>query len=154
MATRYLWKSLKVPKKSVTDTLAETTENSEGTETISEPVEFDAEDRFFEKRYGKVLQFLWSWVHEETEAKPTHLIPCCRKTPIDWSDRTHNACLQPKSPLVPPQSASPPGPAPMRMELGSFDNAVIAMAKLSDGWERKIEMEVHEKEVRDQRKKE
>jgi len=123
------------------------------TKDSTEAEEFDSDDRFFEKRYGSTLRFLWSVIHEESSVKPTRLTPCCKKSTMDWADSVHAACLDQATPL-PPQFTPPPGPAPMRMELGGFDNAAIAMAKLSDAWERKIEMEVQEKETRDQKKQE
>jgi len=128
-------------------------DHTETTITIKESEAFDSEDRFFERRYGNALRFLWSIVHEDTAVKSTRLHPCCRKSTMDWADAIHDSCLQSGTPL-PPQFTPPPGQAPVRLEMGGFDNAAVAMAKLSDAWEKKIEMEVQEKENRDQKKKE
>ena len=103
---------------------------------------------------ANTLRFLWSILHEDKAVKAVRLAPCCKRSTLEWSDSIHEACglgSHQEAPL--PPFSPPPGPAP-RMEIGGFDNAAIAMAKLSDAWERKIEMEVLEKEDRDLKKKE
>ena len=135
------------------DGTPKSTEVTKTTIDLNESDSFDSEDRFFERRYGNILRFLWSIVHEDSAVKPTRLNPCCRKSAMKWADTIHDSCLHSGTPL-PPQFTPPPGQAPVRLEMGGFDNAAVAMAKLSDAWEKKIEMEVQEKENRDQKKKE
>ena len=127
-------------------------------EIVTQPKEdegFDDDNRSFERRFARILLFLWSIIHEDSSIKPVHIAICSRASTLEWLDSTHDKCLGPSAPLPPqPQSILPP-PFPMQMgtNLG-LDHAAVAMTKLSDAWGKKIELEVQEKEERDKKKKE
>jgi len=120
----------------------------------SELEPFDDADRLYEKRFGRVLRFLWSLVHHGDNVKPTRLSPCSRASTEKWLEEVHEKYLQGDGPPLPPFL---PVPSPMQIhpvqDGTGLNNAATAIHKLSDIWGRKIELEEKEKEDREQKKK-
>jgi len=130
----------------------DTDETSMEENEVEEEYTFDNSDREYEKSFGRVLQFLWGLVHEESVIKPTRLSPCAKISTEEWLDKVHDAHFK-KEVSLPPFMPPTPTAAPPGHDLG-LNNAATAIHKLSDIWGRKIDFDEKEKENKEKKKKE
>jgi len=134
----------------IPDTTADLAEPAQ--ESQGEDCKFDDSERSYERRFGRVLQFLWGLVHEDTSVKPTRISPCTKASTEEWLDGIHDAHFRVEVSLPP---FLPPIPAETRPGHDTgLSNAATAIHKLSDIWGRKIDFDEREKEIKEKKKKE
>jgi len=129
-----------------------TKETGEKENVPHEETTFDDSERTYERSFGRVLQFLWSIVHEDTAVKPTKMSPCTKASTEKWLDKVHDTHFQKEVTLPPFMPPTPTGTLPGH-DLG-LSSAATAIHKLSDIWGRKIDFDEKEKESKEKKKKE
>jgi len=136
-------------------TSEETTTPSDAQPTVTqtqEPTAFDSPEKFYELRFGRVLEFLWGVVHEEKVVKATKIVPCGSPAVTLWSDTVHERCLGMQHQPLPP--FLPPAPAQHQQDVSGLSNVATAMTKLSHEMARKNELEMVTKQENEKKKSE
>ena len=106
------------------------------------------EDNLFEKRFNRVLIFLWGIIQEPNIVKPTRLSLCTKTSTEAWLDELHDKHLK-KRTLQQQQSYT----SSIIQDESNLNNAAVAIHKLSDIWGRKVSLEEQEKEEREKKLK-
>ena len=114
---------------------------------------FDNQEKFYELRFGRILEFLWGVVHEEKIVKATKITPCGSPAVTLWSDTIHEKCLavqrQPLPPFLPPAP-----PVQNHPDVSGLSNVATAMTKLSHEMARKNELDMVSKQESEKKKSE
>jgi len=120
---------------------------------VSQQLDFDTPDHFFEARYGRILEFLWGVTLEDKTVKPTKIAPCSTPSVSAWLDATHSKHLStPQQAQLPP--FLPPVPTTMYPNTSGLSNVATAMTKLSNEMAKKNEMEMKSSKESEKKKSE
>jgi len=120
---------------------------------VSQPIEFDTADHFFEARFGRVLEFLWGITLDDKVVKPTKIAPCSTPSIASWLEAIHTEHLSvPQQTQLPP--FLPPAPTTLYPDTSGLSNVATAMTKLSHEMAKKNEMEMKTSKESEKRKSE
>ena len=116
---------------------------------------FDDEERSFERKFGKIVKFLWAVVHHpEPAVKGVPMVTCNTPSTNAWLEKVHNENLLTHLPnFSPPAPTLPPG-LPLAPQTPGDGNVASSLSKLATTLDLHYENELKQKEEKRKEKKE
>ena len=104
-----------------------------------------------EKKYSKILTFIWSIVHHDNSVKSVAAIPCTKPSTVCWLNKLHEDFLSRKGFLSPQRPSLRNYPSPSA-NIASFQNVATSLCRLSNTLEHHHEQELKTKEEKQKKK--